>query len=109
MAIRFKCPHCHKPLSVKDHLAGKKAACPVCKKSMTIPSPLSVPADVEAFAAEALAEKPAEAAAAPASTQTIEFTCPFCDEELKLSADLAGKKTPCPSCTRVITVPLLKV
>src|SRR5437899_3241519 len=37
MPIRFTCPHCQKPLSVKDHLAGKNAACPVCKKPVTIP------------------------------------------------------------------------
>lgn len=109
MSIRFKCPHCQKPLSVKDHLAGKKAACPVCKKSMTIPTPVPEPAavDVDALVAEAFADKPVEKA--PVATQFVEFTCPFCDEELKLSADLAGKKTPCPACTKVISVPQIKV
>ena len=32
MAIKFSCPHCRKALNVKDHLAGKKAQCPACKK-----------------------------------------------------------------------------
>src|SRR5262249_31932199 len=36
MTIRFKCPHCQKPLGVKDQLAGKKAKCPVCKKDIMI-------------------------------------------------------------------------
>ncbi len=109
MAIRFKCPHCQKPLSVKDHLAGKKAVCPVCKKAIAIPAPVAAPADLEAFAAEALADKPAEKAPEPVSTKTIEFACPICDEELSLSADLAGKKTPCPKCTNIIKVPILEV
>jgi hypothetical protein len=109
MTIRFKCTHCHKPLSVKDHLAGKKAACPVCKKSIAIPVPVPTPVDVEAFAAEALADKPAEKPAQTAAAKTIDFTCPFCDEELKLPADLSGKKTPCPKCTKVIKVPVLEV
>src|SRR2546427_601000 len=34
MPIRFKCPHCQKTLGVKDHLAGRKANCPVCKQAM---------------------------------------------------------------------------
>ena len=32
MTIKFPCPHCKKMLSVKEHLAGKKAACPACKQ-----------------------------------------------------------------------------
>jgi hypothetical protein len=105
MTIRFKCPHCQKPLSVGDHLAGKKAACPVCKKAIAIPAPVSA-ADVEAAAAEALADKASEKLPEPAATKTIDFTCPFCDEELKLPADLGGKKAPCPKCTKVIKIPL---
>ena len=38
MPIRFRCPHCKKPLQVKDHLAGKKGTCPTCKKGVVIPS-----------------------------------------------------------------------
>ena len=110
MTIRFKCSHCQKPLSVKDHLAGKKAACPVCKKVIVIPAATQLPplVDVESMAAEALADKPAEKPAEPVSTKTIDFTCPFCDEELKLPADLGGKKTPCPKCTNIIKVPLVE-
>src|SRR5437868_8458599 len=103
--IRFKCPHCQKPLSVKDHLAGRKASCPVCKKAITVPE--QVPAtDVESVAAEVLADKLADKPLEAAVTKTIDFTCPFCDEELKLPADLGGKKAPCPKCTKVIKIPL---
>jgi transcription elongation factor Elf1 len=104
MAIRFKCPHCQKALSVKDHLAGKKAACPVCKKAIAIP--VSAPADVDALAAEAFTDKPAEKPAETEIKKDIVFPCPFCDEEIKVSADVGGKKTPCPHCSKVVKVPL---
>src|SRR4051812_13491876 len=110
MPIRFKCPHCKKALGVKDHLAGKKAACPACKKVLVIPAPVSAPADVEDFAAQALAgPKPAPEAAEKKAAQTIDFPCPFCDEELHLDEALGGKQAPCPACKRIIKVPLPKV
>jgi hypothetical protein len=111
MAIKFSCPHCRKTLNVRDYLAGKKARCPACKKPLTIPASssarLPAPADVEALAAAALADelKPPE----PAVEQTtIEFKCYYCDESVRISADLAGKQTPCPECRRIIKVPLLE-
>lgn len=112
MTIRFKCQHCQKGLGVPDHLAGKRAACPVCKKPITIPTPAPVtaPADVEALAAEALAEKPPEQQAPePVSNKTIDFECAFCGEALKLPFELGGKMTPCPECKKIIKVPQPKV
>jgi len=105
MAIRFKCPHCEKSLAVKDHLAGKKGACPACKQALVIPEPV----DMEALAAAALTENAAEAAKEAAeelATQFVDFTCPFCDEELHLPAAEAGKKSQCPECRRIIKIPL---
>src|SRR5205807_2384941 len=98
--------HCEKPLSVKDHLAGKRAACPNCKKVLTIPAPVSEPADVEDFAAAALRDEP-KAAEPPKETKTIEFNCPQCDEKVRLSVELAGKQSQCPECQRIIKVPQL--
>jgi hypothetical protein len=113
MPIKFDCPHCHKKLSVKDHLAGKKGPCPACKKVVTIPgtaaiqaaAPAPNPVDVEAEAAAALSDEPA--AEAPVDTRTVDFECPFCSEMLHLGAELAGKKTSCPECRRIIKVPEL--
>ena len=127
MPIKFACPHCKRGLSVKDHLAGKRAACPACKKPLTIPkrgsstdhAPLPAPTaaappspspplppnlDAEDAAAEAFGDAPT---AAPVEAKTVDFNCPFCDEPLKLSLDLAGKKTSCPECRRIIKVPEL--
>jgi len=68
MTIKFNCPHCHKGLSVKEHLAGKRAPCPSCKKVLTIPAPVAMAADVEDLAAAAFADEPkaAEPAKEPA-------------------------------------------
>jgi ribosomal protein S27E len=111
MAIKFSCPHCQKALSVKDHLAGKKVQCPACKKPLTIPAGgrilQSRPVDVEALAAAALAEE-AKAPAPVVEQATIEFKCYYCDEQVRVSAELAGKQTPCPECRRIIKVPLLQ-
>src|SRR5262249_59156343 len=109
MPIKFPCPHCKKTLSVKDHLAGKKATCPACKGAITIPSPsaqpAAAPADVDELAAAAFASEPAQKAA-PEPT-FVEFTCYYCDEPVKVSAELAGKQTPCPSCRKIIKLPQL--
>ncbi len=109
MPIRFKCNHCQKALKVEDALAGKRVACPACKKPVVVPVPTAAPADLEAFAAAALAEgdnkaKPKEEEK-PKAAGTIDFMCPFCDAELHLSVELAGKKEPCPECKRIIRVP----
>ncbi len=115
MPIKFACPHCRKVLNVKDQLAGKRGACPNCKKMIQVPAaavtaaapkPPSQPAvDLEALAAAALTG-PRERAAGT----TIDFTCPFCDSPIKVSADLEGRQTPCPNpeCRRIVKVPLLE-
>src|SRR5262245_44216520 len=107
MAIRFKCPHCKKALVVKDHLAGKRAACPVCKKPVPIPVPTAPPADVESLAAAAQADEP-KAPVADTSQKPIEFNCPYCDEPQKVAAELGGKQTQCKDCKRIIKVPMPK-
>jgi hypothetical protein len=107
MNIKFSCPHCRKPLTVKPELAGKRAQCPACKKVLTIPAPTARPADVEAFAAAALADKPKDNAPATES-KTVEFNCYYCDAKVQVSAELAGKRAPCPECRRIVQVPLLE-
>lgn len=106
MSIRFKCPHCKKPLAVKDQLAGKRAACPACKKPIMIPAPIAPPADLEAYAAAALTDEPAVKEEKPA--EFIELDCPMCGDPIKMPADLAGKQGQCPACRNIIKVPLPK-
>jgi hypothetical protein len=117
MSIKFNCQHCKRSLKVSSELAGKKARCPGCKKVVVIPSldpvppPASVPqpaeADVEALAAAALVDQPKpEPVVAAKQAEPIKFTCFYCDEEIQVSADLAGKQTPCPECRRIVKVPM---
>lgn len=127
MPIKFTCPHCKRGFVFKDQFAGKKGACPGCKKIVTIPNaaptapappkpppapakaeppPLpAAPADIEAHAAALFADEPK--LAEPAETKTIDFNCPYCDEPIQLSPDLAGKRAPCPECKHIIKVPEL--
>ncbi len=106
MAIKFNCPHCRRALNVKDHLAGKKAACPACKKVLTIPQPAPAPVaeDVENLAAAAFAES--RAAADARAAETIDFTCPLCDEPVSFNVSEGGKRAQCPKCRNIIKVPL---
>jgi ribosomal protein S27E len=114
MAIKVHCPTCKKNLAVPDEAAGKKVRCRGCKNILPVPAaaarpgpaavPVSAPADAEALAASVFSDPPP--AAAVEEPQFVEFKCPQCDEPLKLSADLAGKQSPCPSCRRIIKVPL---
>jgi hypothetical protein len=111
MAIKFQCPNtkCAKPFVVKDELGGKRSKCPACGKPLTIPpKTTAAPTEthVEELAAAALSDAPAaEAPAKP--VQTVDFTCPQCDEPVQLPADLQGKQAPCPKCRRIIKVPRL--
>jgi hypothetical protein len=47
MPIRFLCAHCQKPLAAPTRKAGSQVACPVCSKTVAVPSPLVDPAGVE--------------------------------------------------------------
>jgi ribosomal protein S27E len=107
------------------------AAKPGAKPATRKPVLRSKPADLEALAAESLGldEKPngsangangtngthtngngaaAAGAADPAAKPPIKFNCTFCDEEVTLDASQAGKQVPCPSCTRIVRVPMPK-
>src|SRR5262249_33539169 len=94
-----------KTINAKDHLAGKNVKCPACKQPLTVPAPVAAPPDdVDDLAMSVLGDKPAEQVADTA--RPIEFTCPMCDEPGSVAGDLAGKQTPCPSCRRIIKVPV---
>ncbi len=122
MPITFQCQKCKTGMTVPDHLAGKRGRCKKCQAAIVVPDPGATPApgwaanappppplppadhviDADAAALEALAE-PKEDEKAP---EAIEFECPQCSEPVKLPLDLAGKRHPCPACSRVIPVPM---
>jgi hypothetical protein len=105
MNIKFKCPHCQRALSVRPHLVGKRVPCPACKQILSIPAPVSRAADIEEFAAAALADQPQTNVPEQVPT-TIEFTCPYCDEKVRVGTEFGGKQTPCPECRRIVKVPV---
>jgi hypothetical protein len=107
MPIAFSCPTCQEAYKVKDELAGKSVVCKVCKAKIRVPAPIAsgaVPThEVESLAVEVLGdEPPAEVAVA----DTIDITCPQCLEQVKFEARFGGKQAPCPSCRRIIRVPV---
>ena len=121
---RGKCSKCKGPVLVPGpggHATnGEKATAPAPAPAARVSSPsrdaavraappappaippADVPADVEAAAAAALADEAHQEKA----LEQIEFTCPQCDEPVKLPLDLGGKKHPCPNCRRIISVPM---
>lgn len=101
-------------MTVPDHLAGKRGKCSKCKGPVLVPQPnlstnartsSEAPVDLEAAAVAVLSDAPLTETKQPT---LIEFNCPQCDEPLKLSLDLAGKRHPCPECRRIIQVPVPK-
>ena len=120
--IKFRCPHCKKPLSVRDHLAGKKANCPACKKPMRIPTPgapatagsakpgapeeVRSEAELEQLAAAALGDESSGNGAA-AETATIDFSCEYCETTIQAPRSEAGKRMQCPNpeCRSLVKVP----
>jgi DNA-directed RNA polymerase subunit RPC12/RpoP len=101
----------------KTKPANGKPAAPAKPATGNGTPPKSEPAPVEPppehVEAEALAAFADEPAPPPEETtpQTIDFKCQWCDEEVKMPIDMAGKQTPCPhpECKRIIKVPLPKV
>ncbi len=74
------------------------------------PDPIELPPEnVEEEALSALADEPPPPEESKAPT-TIDFKCQWCDEEVKLPIELAGKQAQCPNpeCKRIVKVPLPK-
>lgn len=117
MAIKITCPHCKRGMLVPEQLAGKRGRCKACQHILTVPKlPESNPPPAEPAKPEAPSPVDVEAEAAalftdelkppePAEVKTIDFNCPYCDEPIQLSADLAGKRGQCPECKNIIKVP----
>lgn len=127
MLIRIHCPNpqCKKQLRIDARHAGKKIACQGCKQHIRLPSAeeLKLPAKVtagtegageeeEVIDFDMLASEAVNIDKEQHQTElqsiTVDFTCPQCDEPIKMASEHAGKRAPCPSCRRIIAVPKLE-
>ena len=90
MSIRFECLACGKRLSAPDGASGKKAKCPGCQVSMTVPEPDTGVLEAEEFGGGELAdedwESPAEDSPSGRGADADEMVCPMCQELVKKSA-----------------------
>jgi len=84
-----------KPIAPAPKLAAPAPKAP--------PPPVESPPidNAEDVAADLLSDKVEEK-----KIEFIEFTCPQCDEPLKMKVELGGKQTQCPECKRIIKVPM---
>jgi len=109
MAIVFDCPHCKTNYRLRDEFGGKTATCknPNCRKVIPIPMPNGPvrPADLDAIAAAAFADEPAQKQAAG---EMIEVACLGCDHKWMVEASKEGKNVLCPECRRPTRVPMRK-
>src|SRR3712207_3484203 len=99
MAIDFDCPHCGTHYRLKDEVGGKTATCknPNCRKVIPIPKAQSngkpaPPADLDAFAAAAFLDDPAQTKTAE---EMITVTCGGCDHTWQVEASKEGKNVLC--------------
>ncbi|MSQ96390.1 MAG: hypothetical protein EXR98_17805 [Gemmataceae bacterium] len=84
---------------------------PAAKPNGTPPPTQELPPEnVEDEALAAFSDEPEPPPIDPAAPTTIEFKCPYCDEQVKLPIELAGKQAQCPNeeCRRLVKVPLPK-
>ncbi|MCR9118196.1 MAG: hypothetical protein NXI22_14775 [bacterium] len=95
MAIPVQC-QCGKKFSAKPELAGKKARCPACKSTLTVPK-----AEAPKTAAK---KQSANAKKTTTSDGQIEVKCQ-CGARFGAGTHLAGKKVACPKCKSPIQIP----
>lgn len=117
MPVQFSCNACKKKFKAADKFAGKTIPCPSCKLPLIVPAlpaetSITQPSvktksqaeqDIEAMAALALEEPKQQEIEV---SQLIQFECTFCDEKVSFALDLGGKQAPCPSCRRILKIPM---
>ncbi len=92
MTIRFSCD-CGQSLAVRDENAGKRVRCTACSSIVSVPDGTPPP--------RAAVEEPPP----PSAGSTIRFSCEECGKAIQTRATFAGKKTKCPGCGTVLTIP----
>lgn len=90
MSIKFDCPACGKRLTAPDGTTGKKAKCPGCQMSVTVPEPQGEVLEAEEVVGGGLTENDWEATSDESLTSSTEagdeIPCPMCGELIKSAA-----------------------
>jgi|GEM_PF-858567 len=95
-----------KPESVqsapKAHTNGSGKHLPVSK-----PAPVNEAEEAARMEADAIQSMLDDERRAREESQatSIDFECEYCGEPINLELEMAGKRTPCPSCARIVKVP----
>lgn len=89
MTIRFACD-CGRQLAAADEHIGKRVKCTACGGIQTVPAPAR--------------SAPQITTAAAPSADRIRFECD-CGQTCQARPEHAGKKTKCPACGAILTVP----
>jgi hypothetical protein len=92
MAIIVTC-HCGKQLRVNDEFAGRHVKCPACQSVVAVPA-----GGLNAVTTPSPPRSQARAG------EAIRFACD-CGKQMQAKSEHAGKKTKCPDCGAVLTIP----
>lgn len=96
-------PAIKKPDTPADTSVTSDTTRPPASKQATPPTGET---EIDDVAADLLSDKPPPSAAEVLARQTLDFKCDWCDELIKAPSTMAGKQMPCPSCKRIVKVPL---
>jgi len=102
MPIAVNC-RCGKQFRVPEEYAGKKIKCTSCGETRIVAAGAKngMAKNGTAKSSTAQATLPAQATQAA----VLKFQCDQCDHPMQTKAEFAGKKTKCPGCQAIVTIP----
>ena len=81
--LPYECPHCHRPVKIRDDLLGQTVNCPECDRPFRVPAPEAVPIDSSDGTVPAAAATPVGRHAAARDTSSAKTVDePFDDEHV---------------------------
>ncbi len=114
--ISFSCPKCQAFLSVDDHQAGSRYACPSCGQLMRVPTPPTAVKEVITAGTNFSASPPVfspPAGSSPSGIQVqydagrsfVTWPCTYCNVRLKAGLEHIGQSIQCPACRHSLPIP----
>lgn len=111
--MKFPCPLCHKILRVDDKEAGRRARCPHCKHSFTIPAapvramfaPPKPPVPIKPRIEITMNDPNEIHSSGPWSEMFLAYPCPYCGVKMKVRRKSGMAPVECPHCHQIFTLP----